>query len=1144
MENAAIITKGFKIIRAMLAPYIGRELSIEHGSDVWWQEGVMNVLYDDQKRDLPSDGVWTELTDSLDISRCLLLFDLHWQKVFRKKLSIDHRTWAKELMGFRNKIAHIGGVDFSDNDTWRALDTMSRLSEQIDVESAEEIRGLLRASRYGSADGSTTLTEASAASYGAKKNVGILLDAPLSGLPYWRDVIEPHPDVAQGRYKNAEFAADLAQVARGEGAFEYRDPVEFFARTYVTEGMTGLLEQSLRRVAGKDGEPVIQLKTAFGGGKTHSMLALYHMMRGRVSVDKIPNVKPVLARAGMTTLPKVNLATLVGTALDPAKSKRPNYMPGITINTFWGEMAAQLAESAGKPKLYDLIKESDRKGVSPGSEALKNLFDAAAPCIVLMDELVAYAKKIYGVSGLPAGTFDNFISFIQEVTEAARASKNSLVVASIPESEIEIGGDAGKIALETIEHTFGRMESIWKPVTANEGFEVVRRRLFLDCKKNDARNAVCAAFSRMYGENQSDFPLEAREVEYMDRMVSCYPIHPEVFDRLYEDWATLERFQRTRGVLRLMAAVIHELWMGNDAGLMIMPGSIPLDMPNVRDELTRHLSEGWNALVDREVDGRNSIPFQKDMSNSRYGGKLAARRVARTVMLGSAPTVRAQAVRGIEASRIRLGVVQPGENIANFNDALNTLTTSLAYLYTNPSGDRFWYDTRPTLRKTVEDRATQISALDVEYEIETRLRGLGGLNKKQPFAGIHICPASSLDVPDDQSARLVILGPGDVYRLTNQDNSAGSAPGSVSGAMAAVADILNNRGNAPRIYRNMLAFIAPDHNITLSLKQAVSFFLAWKSVKNDSEDLNLDAAQNRETDNNLKRSDETVDAQIKEAYCWLLVPYIDKNVDMKTIVWDATRISGGNDGIIAKAAKRMLHNETIITQWAPALLLMELDNVLWRESDNISIKKLWEYLCSYCYLPRLANEKVLEEAIRAGLNSAEYFAFASGFDDTRYIDLKFNQYVGIVERSGYLVKVDIARKQLADEAARREAESTAQSGSGAVIQAPDDGGISTIADPSPGSGGEHDAVCEKPVPETRKNKRFFMSADLDTTRINRDVQKYVEEIIQHLTSAAGAKVSVSLEVEAESADGFTQQTVRAISENCRTMRVRDSGFEE
>jgi predicted AAA+ superfamily ATPase len=758
-----------------------------------------------------------------------------------------------------------------------------------------------------------------------------------------------------------------------------------------------------------------------------------------------------------------------------------------------------------------------------------------------MDELVAYAKKLYGATGLPAGTFDNFISFIQEVTEAARASKNSLVVASIPESDIEIGGDAGRTALATIEHTFGRMESIWRPVAANEGFEVVRRRLFLDCKNPDGRDAVCTKFSKMYNENQSDFPLEARELAYRDRMVSCYPIHPEVFDRLYEDWATLERFQRTRGVLRLMAAVIHELWMGNDASLMIMPGSIPIDAPNVRYELLRNLEheDGWSPIVDREVDGSNSVPYQKDQSNPRYGGKLAARRVARTIMLGSAPTSRDQNVRGIESSRIRLGVVQPGENIANFNDALSTLTSALAYLYTNPSGDRFWYDTRPTLRRTVEDRATQIAASDVEYEIETRLRGL---RKEQPFAGIHICPSSSLDVPDEQTARLVVLRPGEEYRASNPNNS----------AMTVVTDILNNRGNTPRIYRNMLAFIAPDHELMNALKQAVRIYLAWRSIKEDSEDLNLDAAQNRETDNNLRRSKETVEVRIKEAYCWLLVPYIDKATDMKSIVWDTIRISGGNDSIISKAAKKMLQNEQIITVWAPALLLMELDNVLWKDTDNIAIKKLWEYLCTYCYLPRLAKDAVLDKTIQTGLNSAQYFAFASGFDGTRYIDLKFNQFVGIVERSGYLVKVSVAQKQLANDEAKRQAEAAARAAAAGETVPASTGSDSNTTYQAHTSGGDAMAGArEAPEggasatqPTALKNRRFFMSADLDTTRINRDVQKYVEEIIQHLTSVDGAKVKVSLEVEAETDDGFTQQTVRTISENCRTLRVRSSGFEE
>lgn len=1115
-DNLSKVQQAFRILHPILAGYVAQELSHEY-KDSWWQEVLMTLS--DQRRDLPDTGEYAELVDSLDIANCLRLFDRKWNDLFKRKLSLDYRTWAKELMGVRNKVAHIGGQDFNDDDTWRALDTMARLCEAFDDEAAEEIRKLLREARYGSAAGSTMVTETAAPTERPKSSQAGVLSHTHSGLPSWREVIEPHPDVAQGRYKNAEFAADLAQVARGEGSFEYRDPVEFFARTYVTEGMTGLLVQALKRVRGKDGEPVIQLKTAFGGGKTHSMLALYHMLRGKVTADSIPAIKPVMQRAGVTTLPRANVAVLVGTALDPTKAKRPINFPGITINTLWGEMAAQLAESAGRAELYDYVKEADKKGVSPGSEALKNMFDACGPCLILMDELVSYAKKIYGVSGLPAGSFDNFISFIQEVTEAARASKNSLVVASIPESDIEIGGEAGKIALDTIEHTFGRMESIWKPVAANEGFEVVRRRLFLDCKNPAARDQVCARFSQMYIENASDFPYEAKEVEYRERMLSCYPIHPEVFDRLYEDWSTLERFQRTRGVLRLMASVIHELWMSNDASAMIMPGSIPLDVPNVREELIRYLDEGWNSIVTNEIDGKNSVPYQKDQSIPRYGQKLAARRVARTIMLGSAPTVRAQAVRGIESSRIRLGVVQPGENIADFNDALNTLRGSLAYLYTDTSGDRYWYDTRPTLRKTAQDRATQFSEVDVEYEIESRLRKL---RKEGPFAGLHICPGSSLDVTDDQAVRLVILGVNEEYRHNNPKNH----------ALAAAANILDNRGASPRIYRNMLAFIAPDQELIGALKQGTREYLAWKSIIDDQEMLNLDVSQTREADGSLHRSNDTVESRIKETYCWLLAPYIDRFVDMKTVQWEAIRISGGTDSIVAKAANKMIQQELLITKWAPALLKMELDNILWKDSTNISIKKLWEYLCTYCYLPRLARYDVLEDAIQTGLNSSEYFAIAAGWNDGRFIDLRFNQNVGFIRPSDLLVKKMAALEQIAAEAQNCPKDCL-------EVQPPKEITLTRTANPGEGV---------LPTPEVEntvvpQNTHFFMSAQLDNTRINRDVQRLVEEVIGHLTNVEGCTVEVSLEVNVQAPKGLPVPVVRAVMENCRTLKVKSFGVD-
>ena len=1121
-ENLDYVQKGFRILHPMMAAYIAQEMGREY-KDGWWQQ-VLSSL-GDQGWDLPSSGEWSDLVDSLDVASCLRLLDRQWGALFRKHLARDRRAWATELMGVRNTVAHAGSQDMKKDDAERALDTMARLCDDFDLERADEIRSLLRELRYGSSEGSTAATTRNAASRQtkSKSDIGVLTRISGSKLPSWREIIEPHPDVAQGRYLNTDFAVNLDDVSKGGGPFEYRDPVEFFARTYITEGIKGLMVQTAKRLSGKDGEPVLQLKTAFGGGKTHSLLALYHMARGGVSLDKVPNLKEVLQEVGIQTLTNARVAVIVGTAVDPARSKRPANLPGVTVNTLWGEIAAQLAIAAGDPKLYDYVKEADKKGVSPGSVALKDLFDACGPCLVLMDELVAYAKKIYGINGLPSGSFDNFISFIQEITEAASASKSSMVVASIPESVIEVGeGEGGQKALEAIEHTFGRKESVWKPVAANEGFEVVRRRLFLDCKKPEERDQVCAAFSQMYQDNQSDFPIDAREVEYRNRMISCYPIHPEVFDRLYEEWATMERFQRTRGVLRLMAAVIHELWMANDGSAMIMPGSLPLDVPVVKEELIRYLPETWNAIIDSEVDGKNSVPYTLDKSNARYGQKMAARRVSRTIMLGSAPTVRAQNIRGIEASRIRLGVIQPGENIADFNDALNTLRGSLSYLYADPAGNRYWYDTRPTLRKLAQDRSSQIAVSDVEYEIEKRLRDL---RKEAPFAGLHVCPASSNDVSDEQAVRLVILRPADTYKSGKQD-----CP-----AIVKAEEILKNRGSSPRTYRNMLAFVAPDQSLLPDLKKAVSDLLAWESIKTNSTRLNLDAVQNAETASNISRCNDAVNSRLKEVYCWLLVPGIDSSADLKTIQWEVDRLVGV-EPIVSKAASRMVQNMQLITKWAPILLKNELDNLLWKNDNHIQVKKLWEYLTTYCYLPRLANFSVLEATIRAGVASDEAFAIASGINGERYSDLKYNAAVLEVYPSDYLVKVLNALKQINME----NQDKTEQQGQGGTTQYTYmNGGASGTNGTREGSE-TGDTVVPTPAPALDTN--FFMSVKLDNTRAIRDLRKYLDEVITHLYSVDNCEVELSLEVSAHATDGFSQSTVRTVVENCRTLRVDNFGF--
>jgi len=374
--------------------------------------------------------------------------------------------------------------------TYRALDSIHRLLSAISAEQATEVerskQDLLRV-RF----------DEQARTETRKLAVTPTEGQPERGLKPWREVITPHPDVASGRFQQAEFAADLGQVYRGEGSNEYKNPRDFFQLTFITHGLEQLLAGAIKRLSGAGGDPIVELQTNFGGGKTHSMLALYHLFSG-TPVKELLGIKTVLKTADVTSLPKTQRAVLVGTELNPAAAHRKP--DGTHTNTLWGELAWQLLGKDG----YKLVAEADRNGVSPGAGVLRDLFAKASPCLILIDEWIAFLRQLYGVADLPAGSFDANMTFAQALTEAAKASPRTMVVASLPASDIEKGGTAGDEALARIKNTFGRLESPWTPASVEEGFEIVRRRLFQPITEKEnfaARDAVARKFSEMYRGN-------------------------------------------------------------------------------------------------------------------------------------------------------------------------------------------------------------------------------------------------------------------------------------------------------------------------------------------------------------------------------------------------------------------------------------------------------------------------------------------------------------------------------------------------------------------------------------------------------------------------------------------------------------------
>jgi predicted AAA+ superfamily ATPase len=756
----------------------------------------------------------------------------------------------------------------------------------------------------------------------------------------WREIAIPHGDVLKGTFQQAEFAADISAVHSGKAPVEYQDAKAFFERTYITEGMRLLLTQVCQRLSGKGGEPVIQLQTAFGGGKTHTMLAVLHLASRKCPLSDLQGIPTLVEKAGLMDVPQARVAVIDGTAHAPGQQWKHGK---TTIKTLWGELAWQLGGSDG----YALVKDADASGTSPGKDALRQLLETYSPCVVLMDELVAYIRQFSDGAALSGGTYDSNLSFVQALTEAVKQVPTAVVLASLPESDVEAGSSRGVGTLKALEKTFGRVQALWKPVATEEAFEIVRRRLFEPIKDLTARDAVCRAFADAYIAEGAKLPSETQEGRYYDRLTQAYPIHPEVFDRLYEDWTTIDGFQRTRGVLKLMAKVIGRLWKADNKDLLILPGSLPLADGDVRNEMTYLLPPGWDPVIERDIDGDRAETTELEGKEPRFGQVNAARRVARTLFLGSAPSsvVPKAGIRGLDRGRVLLGCLQPGQTTAVYADALGRLADRLHYL--NSSGDktadatRFWFDTRANLRREMEDRKQRFDVnTDVRKKIEDVVKKL--FANASPFEGVHVFTPHG-DVPDDTALRLVIMSPEHAYLK--------DAPRQ---ATDTVQEYLRSHGTQPRHRANRLIFLAPDNPVLSRLRDATKVALAWQSIVDDVEEnrLNIDQIQRKQAEKEAQSAAAVLPRAARECFKWLLCPVQDDPTAAKPSVepFALNTTSGTAPGELERICRE---NELVIEAWSPIHLRAKLKEFYWKaDKPTVGAMAFWDDSLKYLYLPR------------------------------------------------------------------------------------------------------------------------------------------------------------------------------------------------
>ncbi len=989
-----VLNKALDIYRDAMRPFIIRSLKQIKGKHI--EEAICDVLSPKQVNDFQqnlrnNDG---NIQAAIDIGDFPNLISRNWRgEVFGRQFGGDMtvQNLLYLITQARNHVMHPSTEDLEPEYARASLFHISDVLGRINAtESKVEIEKL-RDEHFGSQQPELLIPDPSPDT----ENISHRTSRAIQGnLKPWREVIPPNLELTQGTFEEAELAANLQQVYDGRAsATSYGNPVSFFKQTHLTTGLRSLLTNALRRLAGKGGAPVIQTKTGFGGGKTHSLIALYHLANSINALAELPadgdsantraEIHAIMQEAGWNSTLNIHpkVAVLEGTFLSPTDAEVTKEK-GNPLNTLWGVMAYQL----GGQTAYDLIGMAARRQDSaPLGAQLDKLFDHIGPCVILMDELVAYmvnlSDDLLGVN----------YTFIQALTESARRAKNVVIVATLPESRREAGGPRGETILSTLETRMGRIESIWRPLETGEAFEVVRRRLFGNEINETERDRTCDAFVAMYNRNRRVFPEGVHEQRYLERMKECYPIHPEIFERLHSDWSTIHEFQRTRGVLRLMANCISRLYR-TDTSPLIMPGNLPLDDPNFTSEFDKILSGRWDAVF-TEADsngGRADLIDQQRSSFSEYGG--AARRIARTVFLGSCPS---GAIRGIDANRIHLGVAQPKQRITTYTEALTEMRGNLYYFYADDN--RYYFHTEENLNKVAIDRANKISDFELHEHIVSEVTEAVRRHRSK----VIICPENLDTIPDKDELRLVILPP---------DKLLPSRSAETDEAIPAALHVLKHRASGERTYRNTLLFLASKTDDMRDLKGSTREYLAWKSITEGERRIqHLKDERLSQARANLRKASEATRRMIPKAYRSAIAPaQLDPQHTEFTMSPEQTKATETGD-IVESALDTFKAREALIDYETPETLNARLTEYIWNNNNHIGIQKAWEMMTQYIYMPRLENRDVLTTAIKEGVENG-IFGYAERYDTEKqhYHGLQFRQQIHISNPDGLIVKAEVA----------------------------------------------------------------------------------------------------------------------------------------
>jgi hypothetical protein len=791
-----------------------------------------------------------------------------------------------------------------------------------------------------------------------------------TSLRPWREIAEPRKDIADGSFDESLFAADLGLVDRGRGPADYLDPVTFCEKTYLTENLFAFLGELSARLSGDmAAAAVYRLQTEFGGGKTHTLLAAYHLFGNPAAVAGTPFVSELADRLGRTAFPQARVAVLEGGAISAGEPD-----PHITdaeVFTLLGQLAYRL----GGPTAYAKVADADREMRGSSTTQLASLLEAHAPCLVLLDEALQYLTKALTVRTHDGNLASTTLTFIKELCTAVASVPGAAVVATLTSSNLEdYASLAGEEMQERLSKVVGRTENIVTPVEGDDIFPILHRRLFISIGPEDERRAVANAYADWYESLGDAVPSSYRDASYRERIAAAYPFHPELVDILTNRWGSLSGFQRTRGALRTLAHTVKALSQRHHDAPLIHPGDVVLADPGIRGEVLRFAGESYKAALNADIIRPDAKAPEEDR---RRGGQVEdlhlATGLATTAFLNSFGSDK---VLGASSAQMLVGVGRPGLSRGLIDDVRDALESALWYM--RLEGGRYRFTTEPNLNKVILEREGAIT----DDRVDALLREAIALVAPSS-SELRVEPrvAGSADLPDNQQLTLGVL-----------DFASRIGGNETNETLRLAREILEHRGATWRSNKNAAMLVAADGPALAKARASARTLAALRDLKADRHRVGrFNAEQREQLDKRLAAAEERLPQQVTMAYRHLLLLGGDGNGGAKL-----DHIDLGPARVDAKIGDRVLEylrgaDRLVDTTLAPAALLAARFGLLPEGTDAVELDALLGFFYRLPSLPKLVGPHVLRQSLIDGVAKG-LFGLASGSAwDAEDAVLRFDQ---------------------------------------------------------------------------------------------------------------------------------------------------------